>query len=874
MRRAWFRWLGSVVVVLGVALLPLSAARGATVTPPDMQIKVPTNLISVGNDPTTGHRLLRFTHITWDAGTGPFEIDPTYNAATGTATFTQAIYGSSSPGQWSFDHSVPVAVTGVFHGPDDYQFPLTKFTLDAQNADGSAGTVVATSPKNDYCITGDTYVGGVPNTPNQTFIPQSNCGDPSAPLGWSVGWGDQYDQTDSGQPIDLTGVADGTYVLEATVDPQHVLTESNTSNNVVDTTLRITGGTVTVLSQTTPGVNPPSVTITSPAPGSHVSGTVAISARATAASPATITSVQFLLDGQPVGSAVTAAPYTLNWTVGSTSPGTHYLSARATDSNGVAGTAAPVAINVAASSAGLGVDQSLTVTGQSAVSVSGFNTSVAGDTLLAFFQSDGASGGQTATISGGGLTWSLVTRANARPGDAEIWRATAPGRLSGATFTAAPGQAGFDDQLSVLAFENARGVGASTSVSGGSGAPTLNLVSTAAGSLAFATGNDWDTATARALGAGQAMVAQDVDTATGDTFWTQSLTAPSSSAGQTETLNDTAPTADEWNLAAVEVTPATTPPPPPQDTTPPTVSIANPTSGQTVSGTQTVAANASDNVAVASVQFYLDGSPLGSAVRSAPYATRWDTTAATPGTHTLTARATDTSGNATTSAGVTVSVQNPAPPMTCFVLQAQVSAHGHGNLDTPSFHTAMGGETLLAFVSADGPAGTGRQSATVSGAGLTWTLVKRANAESGDAEIWRATAPAIVSGATVRSTLLRSGFDQDVTVIALEGVSGTGASAAAGAATGAPAVSVTTTTADPALVFAVGNDWDRTVARTLPSGQVPLDQWTDTAVGDTYWSQYTNQPVVGSGHVVRMNDTAPTTDQWNMAAVEVIGSGN
>jgi hypothetical protein len=108
---------------------------------------------------------------------------------------------------------VPVAATGVFDPPSDYQFPLTKFTLNTVNPDGSIGSVVATSPKTDYCITGDTYVGGVPNTPNQTYIPQTNCTDPTKPLGWSVGWGDEYDQTDNGQPIDLTGVADGTYIL-------------------------------------------------------------------------------------------------------------------------------------------------------------------------------------------------------------------------------------------------------------------------------------------------------------------------------------------------------------------------------------------------------------------------------------------------------------------------------------------------------------------------------------------------------------------------------------------------------------------------------------------------------------------------------------
>jgi hypothetical protein len=94
------------------------------------------------------------------------------------------------------------------------------------------------------------------------------------------------------------------------------------------------------------------------------------------------------------------------------------------------------------------------------------------------------------------------------------------------------------------------------------------------------------------------------------------------------------------------------------DTTPPTVSITAPLNGATVSGTVTVSANAADDVAVASVQFQLDGSNLGAAVTAAPYNLSWDTTTATTGNHTLTAMATDTSGNAATSTGVTVTVNN------------------------------------------------------------------------------------------------------------------------------------------------------------------------------------------------------------------------
>jgi Bacterial Ig domain/Lysyl oxidase len=860
--------------VVGV---PVAAA--ATVTPPDMELKVPTNAISIGT--TGGVRQLRFTHITWDAGTGPFEIDPTYNSATGTATFTQVIYNSPSPGVWAVDHTVPLSVTGVYDPPDLYQFPLTSFTLNQVNPDGSLGAVVATSPKKDYCITADAFVGGVPNAPNASFIPQGNCTNPTKPLGWSVGWGDEYDQTDNGQPISLTGVPDGTYILHGVVDPQHLLTESNVTNNVTDTLLQITGSTVKVLSQTTPGVTPPTVTMTSPASGSTASGTVTLSATATPVAPATITSVQFLLDGQPLGAPVTSAPYTFSWTVGSTAPGSHTLSAQATDSNGNMATAPAVTVTVPSSGGGGGggsgpaVDQSVTVTGHGAVTTRAFSTAAAGETLLAFAGSDGPSGAgrQSVTVSGGGLTWTLVKRSNGQSGDAEIWTAQAPGTLTNATVTSTQASGGFDQQLTVLSFTGAGGVGTSATNSAATGAPSVSLTATAAGSLTYATGDDWDKATGRTLATGQSLVAQWVDTSSGDTFWTQGSTAATTGAGQTVTLADTAPATDHWNLAAVEVLSGggtATPPPPPPDTTPPTVSLTNPTANEVVSGTIPVAANASDNVAVASVQFLLDGQPLGSPVTTPPYAVNWDTTTATAGSHTLSAQATDTSGNVGTAANVQVTVQNPAPSQPCFVMDAHVSVHGTGTVTTPAFHTAIAGETLLAFVSSDGPSGTTKQTVTVSGAGLTWTLVKRANGRAGDTEVWTATAPAILTNATVRSAPARAGYSQDLTVIAMQGTDGVGASVTASGASGAPTASITTTD-DDSLVFAVGNDWDRAVARTLPAGWTMLDQWVNTGSGDTYWSQYTSQTTGPAGTVVSAGDVAPTNDQWNLVAFELVG---
>ena len=94
------------------------------------------------------------------------------------------------------------------------------------------------------------------------------------------------------------------------------------------------------------------------------------------------------------------------------------------------------------------------------------------------------------------------------------------------------------------------------------------------------------------------------------------------------------------------------------DTTPPTVQITAPADGSTVGHTISVTAFATDDVAVAGVQFKLDGANLGSEVTAPPYSVTWDTTTTPDGTHTLTAVARDTSNNTTTSSSVSVTVLN------------------------------------------------------------------------------------------------------------------------------------------------------------------------------------------------------------------------
>jgi hypothetical protein len=96
------------------------------------------------------------------------------------------------------------------------------------------------------------------------------------------------------------------------------------------------------------------------------------------------------------------------------------------------------------------------------------------------------------------------------------------------------------------------------------------------------------------------------------------------------------------------------------DNTRPVVAVTSPLTGATVSGTIPVEATASDNRTVASVQFFLDGSSIGTDTSTTGgWSVSWDTTAAADGTHSLSATARDAAGNATTSAPVVVTVDNP-----------------------------------------------------------------------------------------------------------------------------------------------------------------------------------------------------------------------
>jgi hypothetical protein len=618
-------------------------AQAAGLNYPDFSVIIPTDRMSIVGSGTS--RMFQYTHDTFNGGRGPLVIQPMYNPASGTYQGIQYIY-SFSGGTWTLAQQIPIAGAFIFHAAHGhFHFPLSTYGLYTVAGDGGIGKLVALSEKNGFCIN-DSFMWD-PTLPNAGALGNLGpCTEPTTLRGLNIGAVDEYDQTDVGQSISLVGVPDGTYWLRVVVDPNNFLAESDKSNNETDVLLTISGNTVTVQQTVVPILaQPPGISLTSPADQTAVSEMATL-----AASPASGAAVQFLLDGQPLGSPVTS-PYMLAWDTRTVPDGSHWIAAQTTDStSGITGTSAvarvtvgnggsnppvvtvtgpeagstvSVVITMAATVAGSGSiagvqfyvdgapvgapltsppflmpwDTRTVPDGQHAITASAtdtfnltgtsspvtvtvdnshppqtiqidaavfrdtsdtmttpaFSTTTTSALLVAFVGYDGpARAPQTASVTGAGLTWTLVQRSNVQSGTAEIWSAKANGILTNVTVTSQPTVSGFHGSLVVVAFINAAGVGISRRTSAPSGAPDIFVPGVSAGNWVFAVGNDWDGAIARTPVNGQVLLHERVDTTVGDTFWVQSTAAPSAASGIV-TIHDTSPTTDQWNYAAVEI---------------------------------------------------------------------------------------------------------------------------------------------------------------------------------------------------------------------------------------------------------------------------------------------------------------------------------
>jgi hypothetical protein len=141
---------------------------------------------------------------------------------------------------------------------------------------------------------------------------------------------------------------------------------------------------------------------------------------------------------------------------------------------------------------------------------------------------------------------------------------------------------------------------------------------------------------------------------------------------------------------------------------PPTVALTAPASGATVHGTvaltATATASATYSLTIKRVDFMIDGTNVGMATTS-PYTVNWNSASVGNGSHTVTAKATDSANGTATSSGTVVTVSNAAA-MALALEPAQIvpavrsSASGMAHLIVELETGATRGRVLVSGMSA------------------------------------------------------------------------------------------------------------------------------------------------------------------------------
>jgi len=161
-------------------------------------------------------------------------------------------------------------------------------------------------------------------------------------------------------------------------------------------------------------ITPPTVSITAPAAGATVSGTVTVSA--TASDNVGVAGVQFKVDGTNSGAEDTTSPYSISWVTTSLANGSHSLTAVARDAAGNTTTSSAVSVTVSNSSDTTPPTVSITAPAAGAT-VSGTVTvsATASDNVGVVgvqFKVDGANSGAEDTTSPYSISWVTTAVAN------------------------------------------------------------------------------------------------------------------------------------------------------------------------------------------------------------------------------------------------------------------------------------------------------------------------------------------------------------------------------------------------------------------------------------------------------------------------------
>jgi|GEM_PF-489925 len=254
-RRRAFAVVAGLVLVSMSLLSPASvAAAGPRDKLPDLRMAKPRDvqLVRYTAGYFAGRRLLRFSTIITNEGTGPLDVrgqrDCTSLTTCPTMTVKQRI--RQSDGTW---RTVPTTATMQYDVGDGHKhwhvLGMEKYRLWQL---GVADPKPLRAAKYGFCFfdttrwldgAGPRYYVARPSGSNP------GCGDPTTlktRVGLTPGWADIYPWDFSGQYIDVTGVPTGEYLLCVRADPSHRFQQVTPANDEAWVRVRLAGSTLTV----------------------------------------------------------------------------------------------------------------------------------------------------------------------------------------------------------------------------------------------------------------------------------------------------------------------------------------------------------------------------------------------------------------------------------------------------------------------------------------------------------------------------------------------------------------------------------------------------------------------------------------------------
>ncbi len=231
------RGAGFLAAVLSLTAAPSAAAADRL---PDLGM---ARLSDLRIERSDSRRLLRYTTVIVNVGSGPFEVlgRRSSNADPSMSEVKQRIYDDAN-GVREVPTDPPA--TMVFGG-DGHNHWHVRDLETSRLIRSDNGVLVGTGAKRGFCFFDNSpyrlTLAGAPANPVYGGV---GCGGSSSldvTMGLSIGWGDAYYSTLPDQYVDITGLVAGRYRLHVTADESAQFKETVRSNNATWVDLQLKG---------------------------------------------------------------------------------------------------------------------------------------------------------------------------------------------------------------------------------------------------------------------------------------------------------------------------------------------------------------------------------------------------------------------------------------------------------------------------------------------------------------------------------------------------------------------------------------------------------------------------------------------------------